>query len=74
MLIDAVNFTPMLNKQYGKRCLAYRYHDENSQISTIPRMSRMVNSRNGMVFLILFTFQESGRTSDSRLQRDLRPA
>ena len=34
----------------------------------------MVNSKNGAVFLTLFTLQESWRASDSRLPRDLRPA
>ena len=41
-----------------------------AKFSTIFWMSRMVNSKNGAVFLILFTFQESWRTSDPVLSRD----
>ena len=60
----------MLHKQYWKRYITVRYYNENSQVSTIFWMSRMVNSNNGTVFLILFTFQESWRTSDPVLSRD----
>ena len=65
--------TPMLHKQYGKRLLNDRYHNAYSKVSTIFWMSPTVNSKNGAVFLILFTLQESWRTSYPRLPRDLRP-
>ena len=57
-------------KQYWKRYLNHRYYNKNSQVFTIFWTSLKVNSRNGAVFLILFTFQESWRTSDPVLSRD----
>lgn len=60
----------MLHKQYEKRYLNERYHNEYRQVSTIFWMSQTVISKNGSVFLIVFTFQESWRTSDPVLSRD----
>ena len=68
--LRTVEKTPMLHKQYGKRQLTQRDYNEYSQVSAIFWISRMVNSKNGIVYLILFTFQESWRAPDPVLSRD----
>ena len=60
----------MLHKQYGKGSAIVRYHNRYYSKIKMLGMDQLVNPKDGIDFAILFTLQESRRTSDPALSRD----
>ena len=55
----AVNYTPMLHKQHGKKWLIVRYYTRYRDEHPIFWISLFVNSKDGVDFAMLFTLWAS---------------